>query len=56
MIWVSYQKDLKCRRGAIIVGMRASSSPVAMDEMFELFDNELLITNNAFHALSAFVV
>ena len=24
-------------------------SPVAMDEMFELFDNELLITDNAFH-------
>lgn len=24
-------------------------SPVAMDEMFELFDNELLITDNAVH-------
>ena len=24
-------------------------SPVTMDVMFELFDNELLITDNAFH-------
>ena len=24
-------------------------SPVAMDEMFELFDNKLLITDNTFH-------
>jgi hypothetical protein len=24
-------------------------SPVAMDEMFELFDNEFLITDNAIH-------
>ena len=31
------------------VGPRASWSPVAMNEMFELFDNELLITDNAFH-------
>jgi hypothetical protein len=31
------------------VGPRASRSPVAMNEMFELFDNELLITDNAFH-------
>ena len=27
----------------------ASQSPVALDEMFELHDNELLITDNAFH-------
>ena len=31
------------------VGARVSRSPVTMDEMFELFDNELLITDNAFH-------
>jgi hypothetical protein len=31
------------------VGTRPSRSPVAMDEMLELFDNELLITDNAFH-------
>jgi len=30
----------------------ASQSPVAMDEMFELFDNELLITDNAFHHIA----
>jgi hypothetical protein len=24
-------------------------SPVALDEVFELFDNEFLITDNAFH-------
>jgi hypothetical protein len=29
--------------------LRASRSPVTMDVMFELFDNELLITDNAFH-------
>jgi hypothetical protein len=46
---VSDQKDLKCRRALSRVRMRASRSPVAMDEMFELFDNELLITDNAFH-------
>ena len=31
------------------VGARVSRSPVAMDEMFELFDNELLIIDNTFH-------
>ena len=29
--------------------VRARRSPVAMDVMFELFDDELLITDNAFH-------
>ncbi len=31
------------------VGTRPSRSPVAMDEMLELFDNEPLITDSAFH-------
>jgi hypothetical protein len=31
------------------VDTRPSRSPVAMDEMLELFDNEPLITDNAFH-------
>jgi hypothetical protein len=30
-------------------GTRASRSPAALDEMFELFDNEFLITDNAFY-------
>ena len=30
-------------------GAATIESPVAMDEVFELFDNELLITDNAFH-------
>jgi hypothetical protein len=35
--------------GSSRVGTRPSRSPIAMDEMFELFDNELLITDDAFH-------
>ena len=46
---VSDHKDLKMPAVLSRVGPRASRSPVAMDEMFELFDNELLITDNAFH-------
>jgi hypothetical protein len=31
---------------------RASRSPVTMDVMFELFDNEFLITNDAVHHIA----
>jgi hypothetical protein len=37
------------RRLSIGPGARASRSPVTVDVMFQLFDNELLITNNAIH-------
>jgi hypothetical protein len=50
MIWVSEQKRTSCAGGVLSrAGTRASRSPVTMDVMFELFDNEFLITDNAFH-------
>src|SRR5262245_22855020 len=49
MVRVSDHKDLKMPAVLSRVGPCASWSPVAMNEMFELFDNELLITDNAFH-------
>jgi hypothetical protein len=36
----------------VLSGMRVSRSPIAMDVVFELFDNELLITDDALHHIA----